>query len=289
MDVRKIGAFISELRKSGGYTQAELAQLLQISHQAVSKWERGESLPDIGLLPIMAKRLGVTVDELLNGERTPPPAVSFAADHPDPAASWTEEEEEEEENEDTPPGSVAPTQAGQRLTLTQAVELAPFLSKKALEALVEQAEGEVPWSALQSLAPFLGRSTLEKLLAKSDHGTIELRKVMNMAPFVSRDVLDHLVDQAEPGSLHWDVIAGLGPFLTGQALSGLVHRAVIEAPVAPEQLIGLAPFLKQADLVMLVESGSTNALRLEQLTGLAPFLPQAVLERLVLGERQQSI
>ena len=67
MDVRKIGALISELRRDKDYTQVELANLLNISHQAVSKWERGESLPDIGLLPSLTSLLGITIDALLRG------------------------------------------------------------------------------------------------------------------------------------------------------------------------------------------------------------------------------
>ena len=67
MDVRKIGALISELRRDKDYTQGELANLLNVSHQAVSKWERGESLPDIGLLPSLASLLGITIDALLSG------------------------------------------------------------------------------------------------------------------------------------------------------------------------------------------------------------------------------
>lgn len=71
LDLRKIGAYISKLRKDRDWTQLELADQLNVSHQAVSKWERGDSLPDIGTLPQVAGLFGSTVDDILNaGDNT---------------------------------------------------------------------------------------------------------------------------------------------------------------------------------------------------------------------------
>ena len=67
MDIRKVGAQIAELRKAKGITQGELGDRIGISFQAVSKWERGETLPDITLLPSLAKVLETTVDFILTG------------------------------------------------------------------------------------------------------------------------------------------------------------------------------------------------------------------------------
>ena len=69
MDNQKIANFISELRKEKNLTQKELADQLNITDKAVSKWERGQSYPDITILPPLCALLGVTVSELLNGER----------------------------------------------------------------------------------------------------------------------------------------------------------------------------------------------------------------------------
>ena len=67
LQVEKIGGYIAALRKKAGMTQAELGQRLQISCQAVSKWERGESLPDTGILLELADVLHTTADSLLRG------------------------------------------------------------------------------------------------------------------------------------------------------------------------------------------------------------------------------
>lgn len=69
MDQKKIGEFICRIRKEKGMTQASLAELLSISNRTVSKWENGDGLPDVSILPELAKVLGVTVDELLTAEK----------------------------------------------------------------------------------------------------------------------------------------------------------------------------------------------------------------------------
>ena len=67
IDMFKIGSLIAELRKSKGITQSELGERIGVSFQAVSKWERGEALPDITLLPNLAKILETTIDYILTG------------------------------------------------------------------------------------------------------------------------------------------------------------------------------------------------------------------------------
>lgn len=69
ISTEKFGAFVLQLRKGLGLTQKELGERLFISDKTVSKWERGLSLPSVELLLPLAETLGVTVTELLKGER----------------------------------------------------------------------------------------------------------------------------------------------------------------------------------------------------------------------------
>ena len=68
MNISQIGRFISQRRVTLGLTQAQLAQRLDVTDKAVSKWERGKSLPDVALLSRVAAELRVSVVELLSGE-----------------------------------------------------------------------------------------------------------------------------------------------------------------------------------------------------------------------------
>lgn len=67
MDIKSVGSQISLLRKQKGLTQKELSERLGISFQAVSKWERGETLPDTAILLDLAEVLETTVDYILTG------------------------------------------------------------------------------------------------------------------------------------------------------------------------------------------------------------------------------
>ena len=69
MDQIKIGRFIAERRKLQGLTQAQLAEKLNITDRAVSKWETGRSLPDATLMLALCEILGISVNELLSGEK----------------------------------------------------------------------------------------------------------------------------------------------------------------------------------------------------------------------------
>ena len=68
MDVIKIGNFIADRRKKQNLTQMELAEKLNITDRAVSKWERGKSLPDASVMLELCKVLNISVNELLTGE-----------------------------------------------------------------------------------------------------------------------------------------------------------------------------------------------------------------------------
>ncbi|MBQ3066972.1 MAG: helix-turn-helix transcriptional regulator [Clostridia bacterium] len=72
-----IGKRIANLRKEKQLKQDDLAQMLGVSPQAVSKWENDQTCPDITLLPDLAKILGVTVDELLSGKQAVQPTVTL--------------------------------------------------------------------------------------------------------------------------------------------------------------------------------------------------------------------
>ncbi len=67
MNTEKIAGQISSLRKAKGLTQNELGERVGVSFQAVSKWERGETLPDISVLPDLAKVLETSIDNILLG------------------------------------------------------------------------------------------------------------------------------------------------------------------------------------------------------------------------------
>ncbi|MCR5200681.1 MAG: helix-turn-helix domain-containing protein [Saccharofermentans sp.] len=69
MDKEKTGQLITTLRKEKGLTQKQLADALNVTDKAVSKWERGLSFPDISMLEPISELLDISIMEILAGER----------------------------------------------------------------------------------------------------------------------------------------------------------------------------------------------------------------------------
>lgn len=67
MNQKKIGKFILELRLKNGLSQNQLAKMIPVSRQAVSSWELGKALPDLGTLLRLSKIFDVSIDEILLG------------------------------------------------------------------------------------------------------------------------------------------------------------------------------------------------------------------------------
>ena len=80
MDQQQIGVFIQELRKGRGMTQQELADRLGVTNKAVSKWEKGRSLPDVALFEPLCRELEISIPELLAGHRIEADAQQQAAE-----------------------------------------------------------------------------------------------------------------------------------------------------------------------------------------------------------------
>jgi transcriptional regulator with XRE-family HTH domain/DNA-directed RNA polymerase subunit RPC12/RpoP len=68
MDQIKIGKFIQEKRKEKNITQSELAEILNITDRAISKWENGKCMPDVGIMQELCETLNITINDLFSGE-----------------------------------------------------------------------------------------------------------------------------------------------------------------------------------------------------------------------------
>ncbi len=69
MNQEKVGNFIRKLRKEKDLTQEQLAEKLGVTDKSVSRWENGKTMPDYGILKELCDTLGITINELVTGER----------------------------------------------------------------------------------------------------------------------------------------------------------------------------------------------------------------------------
>ena len=68
MNQEKIGKFIAECRKKKNLTQEELSEKLGVNSRSISRWENGNCLPDLSLLPLISKELNISINELMTGK-----------------------------------------------------------------------------------------------------------------------------------------------------------------------------------------------------------------------------
>ena len=80
MDQIKIGKFIAALRKEKGLTQDKLGEKLGVTNKTVSRWENGNYMPDVEMLSLLSEEFGVSINELISGERLAAEDFKKAAD-----------------------------------------------------------------------------------------------------------------------------------------------------------------------------------------------------------------
>ena len=247
-DMQNIGRKISALRKERDMTQMELADQMGISFQAVSNWERGNSMPDIGKLPELAKILNVSVDELLGDEK---------------AAGAVEKALQPETH-----GPMNPQEFAQ---------VAPLMKPRQ----AEEAADRIDFSGLSlkdvlTLAPFISQKTIDKLALKAaENENAGFRDLCCLAPFMSRDVIDKLFLSGESQSV--SKLAAIAPFVSMDAMDAMVARLVNQEDVSMNKLAGLAPFMSRETLRWVAKKGIDRD-GFRGITALLPFLGKDFLE-----------
>lgn len=171
IDPRETGKRLNEHRQARGMSQQEVAALMNVTHQAVSKWETGASLPDMQTLLALSRLYHTTMEELLIGAA--PEGAPQTAPPREPA-------------EDVVPDTL-PT-----LSFPEIMSMVPFLEEKTVDALVERLGDALTREQLTSLAPFLSERCLASLF-HSARGQWSHGELMALMPFLPGGMLDNLV------------------------------------------------------------------------------------------------
>ncbi len=313
IDPRKTGAYISQLRRAKDWTQLQMAEQLNVTHQAVSRWETGDSFPDLTLLAHLAQLFDVRVDDLLQGHAPVAPTVTNAAAHAiqppqgigDALAAGQPAEVADLVRADpqkmdavieaapiTPPSlmkGIMTEMQNFAFSQEQIGALAPFLDADTLRLLVEGlSQEEIEGNMLNQLAPFLDQPTLDALADRALQGEISMNQLTGLAPFLSQEALDRLAMHTGDGELPGYQLTALAPFLSQETLGVLLDRA-ITGEVDLRLLQSLAPFVDGNRLGELVEAHAGEHFGLSEINSLAPFLPQESLQRLLMRSAQGEL
>ena len=213
-DTSKVATNIKTARTRMNMTQMDLADEMGVSYQAVSNWERGNSMPDISKLPELCKILNITFEELV-GEKS----------------IKTEVAEKLMQDEDAD------------VTLEEMAQVGALVKPDKLEKKVEEAiekEEKISFSTLVGLAPFMDKESLGKLA--EELADVDTGKLVGLAPFLSRETLDKLIENGiRSESINTNHIVALAPFLHKETVGKLAEYLIAHGQ--SNKLVALAPFM----------------------------------------------
>ena len=169
MNIVKFGAYISALRKERDMPQSGLADMLNVTRQAVSKWERGEGFPDISILCEIAALFGVSVDKLLHAggaSENEAAILSSVTQNRDIAAEVFED----------------------KGVVRDVLNIAPYLKVSTLSAIAEKlAKHNIDISKIIELSEFMNDESVLKLFQNSDLENLDDGFLEKLLPFLDED------------------------------------------------------------------------------------------------------
>ena len=246
-DTMKVAQKIRTARIAQNMTQMQLADVMEVSYQAVSNWERGNSMPDISKLTQLSNVLQISLDELLQN---------------DAGTITVKKIIRRESGENMDP-----------VTLEELGDVLPLLPPRQASACIEDAvssQEKLDLNAIKGIAPFLDTEYLDTLLDRVEDASFS--GICSLAPFLSSDTLDKLVDKADLNG-DFSQIQALAPFLSSGTLDRLVNRTLSEnadGSIDIHAIRGLLPFLSKNTLRSLAETMMKHG-SLNDLKSLLPF------------------
>lgn len=185
-DIKKFGAYISRLRKKLDITQSELAEQLNLTRQAISKYECGDSFPDISILIEIADVFGITLDELIGSGN---PSKGEAA-------------------------ILEGAAKGQELNssldkqcISDIVNIAPLLKPSLLDKMAIGLAGHgIDISSIVTLAEYINDDTVVKLLENATYDTINQDLLERLIPFLDENSISIIFQKILDGELDYRLI-----------------------------------------------------------------------------------
>ena len=265
-DMARIGQTIARLRREHNMTQMALADAMGVSFQAVSNWERGQSMPDISKLPELAELFGTTIDDLLGCHS---PLIEKAAEGKLEELPTPTVEEVAEAAPLLPPAQI--DDLTDRLlelpNLPDMTELLRFLPTTKVDALLlQRMEAGKP---LKEYALFASTNAVDATARAHEQQGLPIDDI---APFMSADCVAEI---ARSRTAAGRSIAGLLPFLCENSVNELARQR----EALGHSIDGLLPFMSENALAGIALS---RLQRGQKITSLLSFLSESLITHLAL-------
>ena len=202
-DTMKMANNIKNARTKLNMTQMNLADEMGVSYQAVSNWERGDSMPDISKLPDLCKILHISFEELSGQKNTKTDIVERLMQN-----------------------------KGEEVTLEDLVQVQEVVKPEEIKSKVNEniKQGtKISFHILMNLAPFVDTETLNEMVINLEDEEWNFEKLCAIAPFLEEEVMDNIVDECmQQGNMNisLDELAAIAPFISESILKDLLLRVV---------------------------------------------------------------
>ncbi|VEU80319.1 helix-turn-helix domain-containing protein [Haploplasma axanthum] len=241
-NMKEIGKRIAKLRKENNMTQVELADKLGISYQAVSNWERGDSMPDISKLSELSQIFDTSIDEILGNEREAKIINDIIEEETIDLNSVSEDE-----LKNLLP-IVKPEQFKKSFTdfddmkFEQLIILAPFLEEEQIDEIVLTKFRNLDSAKWIALAPFMSEDAVTMLFNDGvNKNDSDLGWLVGLAPFVKHGTLNDSV-YALYKKRGINTIVALAPFVDAKIIRKIYDEEIEKGNYTA--VIVLIPFLK---------------------------------------------
>lgn len=202
-DTMKMANNIKNARTKLNMTQLNLADEMGVSYQAVSNWERGNSMPDISKLPDLCKILHISFEELSGQKNTKTDIVERLMQN-----------------------------KGEEVTLEDLVQVQEVVKPEEIKSKVNEniKQGtKISFHILMNLAPFVDTETLNEMVINLEDEEWNFEKLCAIAPFLEEEVMDNIVEECmQQGNMNisLDELAAIAPFISESILKDLLLRVV---------------------------------------------------------------
>ena len=274
-NMEKVGRNIAKFRRDKNMTQMELADRMGISFQAVSNWERGQTMPDISKLPELAALFGITIDQLL-GEYSG--VIESAANGEMETYLKTQSVSIEEIRKAAPllkPAQVdAAVEQQEQINLREIEDLLPFLGRDFVDDIALKLENSGDFSEIDRILPFASIEVINQIAQKMiDAG----KGIEDIAPFLDREVLcEHAEKLYQKSGL--SEVEDLMPFLPKEVRHKIADTEFERKGL--QNLDTIAPFLSREYLTALARKAIQQQ-GFKAICNIAPFLDKSVLAEFI--------
>ena len=210
-DIKKFGGYLSRLRKKADMTQMELADRLNLTRQAISRYEHGESFPDVSILVIIADIFHVTLDQLINSG-TPTQGESMILENT-ARGKKTDVPEHIEDVLNLAPylkpsilSKLSADLAKQNIDISNIVSLAEYLNDDSTVAMLENVKlDQVNPELLEKLMPLLDHRSKYTILQKIFDGEMDWH-LLRLVILYADDLTDQIEAAVVEGILPWEAL-----------------------------------------------------------------------------------